>query len=92
MTIDFSKRALIPRHVMFRELEGEAVVLNLESERYYGLDGVGTRIWVLLSNSETIEQAYQVISNEYDVQPDVLRQDMNHLVQELVQQGLVELA
>jgi len=37
----------IPDDVIFRELNGEAVILNLDNGTYFGLNSVGMRIWQL---------------------------------------------
>ena len=41
----------ISPEALFQELDGETVLLNLQSERYYGLDDVGTRMWQLLAEN-----------------------------------------
>ena len=88
--VQFSQRVSIPPHVIFRELQGEAVLLNLNSERYYGLDEVGTRFWNVLAVSDSIDQAYQILVQEYDAQPDELQGDIKRLIDELLDQGLIE--
>jgi hypothetical protein len=40
---------------MFQEIGGEAVILNLKTERYIGLDDMGTRIWKFLEASGSVE-------------------------------------
>ncbi len=45
MTISFSDRVEVPKHVLVRFLDNESVFLNLETEHYYGLDEIGTRMW-----------------------------------------------
>lgn len=92
MTIDFNQQVHIPAHVIFRELQGEAVVLNLENERYYGLDDIGTRIWSLLAQSTTINDVYETLLGEYDVDPDSLRRDITALIEQLQEQDLVILS
>lgn len=92
MTIDFNQHVVIPSHVIFRELQGEAVVLNLENERYYGLDDIGTRIWSLFAQSTNINDVFQTLLGEYDVDPQTLRQDITVLIEQLVEQDLVTLS
>ncbi len=92
MAIDFNQQVHIPAHVIFRELQGEAVVLNLENERYYGLDDIGTRIWSLLAQSTTLNDVYQTLLGEYDVDPDSLRRDITALIEQLQEQDLVILS
>jgi hypothetical protein len=89
MTISFTDRVAVPDGVLISHLQEESVILNLESERYLGLDDVGTRFLTVLTSSESIEAAYQQLSAEYDVDPQVLRQDLQALVDQLFDQGLL---
>jgi hypothetical protein len=92
MSISFAMRASIPPDVMIQELAGEAVLLNLKSERYFGLDEVGTCMWRSLTTSPTIQATYEKLLTEYEVEPDQLRRDLNDLLENLVANGLVEVA
>ena len=91
MTVSFDQRISVPADVLVQELEGESVLLNLKSECYFGLDEVGTRMWAVLSNSASIQQAYEALLAEYDVEPDVLRRDLLNLIDKLIEHGLVEI-
>lgn len=81
-----------PEHVLLRELEGEAVLLNLETETYFGLDEVGTRIWRELVASPSVERACEVLQEEFDVEPAVLRRDVESLIAQLLEARLLELS
>ena len=87
----FSQRVRIPDHVLVSDLQGESVILNVNSERYYGLDRVGTRFLSLLSTCDSIEHAFETLLTEYDVNPDALRTDITDLLSDLNDQGLVEI-
>jgi len=78
--------------VIYRELSGEVVLLNLQSGVYYGLDSVGSRVWQLLMESRGIEEVCAILLDEYDVDPDTLRADVERLVGELSDKGLVMVA
>jgi hypothetical protein len=91
MTPLFAKRLSVPTHVLVRELNGESVILNLESGNYFGLDEVGTRMIAALSTSDRIQAAYDVLAAEYNVDPDLLHEDIRVLIEKLVERGLVEL-
>ena len=67
------------------------MILNLDTERYYGLDDVGTRILSVLTTSESIEAAYEALAREYDVDGQVLRQDLIELIENLSKQGLISI-
>ena len=91
MTISFSDRVTVPDDVLISNLQDESVLLNLDSERYYGLDDVGTRMLTVLSTSNSIEAAYESLREEYDVDGEVLRRDLLSLIEQLVSQGLVKI-
>jgi predicted component of type VI protein secretion system len=92
MTISRTARVLAPEGVLVRELEGESVLLNLNSEVYFGLDETGTRMWKMLTTSESIQAAYHSLLEEYEVEPEKLYQDLENLIEELVAHGLAEVA
>jgi hypothetical protein len=79
----------IPEEVIFRELDGEAVVLNLDTGIYFGLDEVGTRIWQLLAEHRTLRPVWQAMTDEFDTTPDRLQKDLLAFVDELRGKGLV---
>ncbi len=80
----------IPEDVMFRDLGGEAVILNLASGKYYGLDEVGTRMWALLAEHGQVGPVYRAMLQEYDVDEERLRQDLFELVDRLAANDLVK--
>jgi coenzyme PQQ synthesis protein D (PqqD) len=90
MQISFSDRVKIPDDVLISRLQEESVILDLDSERYYGLDDVGTRVLSVLTNSDSIEAAYELLLEEYEVDSTVLRQDLLALIESLAEQGIVE--
>lgn len=91
MSVSFNQRVKLPDDVLISDLEGESVILNLKSERYYGLDKVGTRFLTLLSESDSIEHAFEGLLAEYNVEADTLRIDLTALLLDLREQGLVEI-
>ena len=86
---DLKSKVRISEGVMFRDLGGEMVLLNLESGKYYGLDEVGTRMWALLEAYGDLEAAYQVLLDEYEVDEAQLQADLVRLVDELAANELV---
>ena len=75
--------------VVFRQMDDGAVLLDLESGVYFGLDEVGTRVWTLLLERGTTAAVCAAMLEEFDVAPDVLAADVRRLVGELQQNGLV---
>jgi hypothetical protein len=71
-----------------REVNGEAVLLHLVTERYYVLDEPSTRMWRVLVESSTFADAIRALGDEFDVEVGVLRHDLERFVGELVDEGL----
>jgi hypothetical protein len=87
--LSFADRVEVPKHVLVRFLEEECVFLNLEAEMYYGLNETGTGMWQVLTTAPNIETAYVQLLSEFDVEPELLRQDISELVEQLVNNGLL---
>ena len=65
------------------------MLLNLESESYFGLDDVGTRMWQALTSTSSTEAAFEMLLAEFDVEPDRLRSDLADFVHTLTEAGLI---
>lgn len=89
MTISFSDRVEVPKHVLVRFLDNESVFLNLETEHYYGLDEIGTRIWQAVAAAPYIEAAYEQLLSQFDVEAQHFRQNFSELLERLVNDGLL---
>lgn len=85
-------KVVVPESVLMRELSGEAVLLNLDNNFYYGLDDVGYRMWSVLTAADTIGAAYEQLLSEYDVEPNVLSESMDALIKQCLEHGLLILA
>ena len=90
--VSFMDRVVVPSHVLVRFLDKESVLLNIETERYFGLDETGTRMWQLVTAAPRIEVAYGQLLEEYDVQPELLRENLADLLTRLVENGLLQVA
>jgi hypothetical protein len=77
--------------VICRELDGEAIVLNLASSMYFGLDQVGTRIWQLCETHGSLRAVWEAMQREFDAPSDRLETDLLTFVDELLAKGLLEL-
>lgn len=88
--VSFADRAAAPSHVLVRFLDRESVLLNLETEQYFGLDETGTRMWQLVTGSSSIDAAFRELLAEYDVEPELLRSNLMELLSRLVESGLLQ--
>ena len=81
----------IPDQVLFRDLDGESVLLHLGSGQYFGLDEVGTLIWQLLVEGCSLDEIEERIVAEYDASAEEVENDVLRIVEELTRNGLVEI-
>ncbi len=72
-------------------LDDETVLLELEKGTYYGLNSVGTVIWDLIQQPQSIEAVYSTVLGKYNVDPEACKRDVLRLIEELRGAGLVEL-
>jgi hypothetical protein len=79
----------ISSSVMSRQLGDEFVLLDLASGNYYGLDAVGARIWALLVEGRSPQEVESRLRDEYTVDADALRADLQRLIGDLLDKGLL---
>ena len=76
--------------VFAQEVDGEMVLLDMNSENYFGLDEVGTAIWQAMQEKETLQEVLDVLLEQYEVESDVLEKDLSDFVAKLAESELVE--
>ena len=85
-----SRAFTVSKDVLFQEVGGETVLLDLASEQYFGLDGVGTRVWQLLNEGLGQGAMVDVLLDEYEVERERLEADVRELLASLLEAGLIE--
>ena len=78
--------------VVFRDLQGEAVILHLGTGTYFGLDEVGTRAWQLIEERLSVSEMCTRLSEEFDATPETIQRDITALVEQLVAKDLIRAA
>lgn len=76
-------------HLVATDMDGETVMMNVSQGTYFGLGGIGGRIWTLLAEPVTTEQMVRTICAEYAVDEATCRADVAQFLQELLAHGLV---
>ena len=91
MAIAFSSRLTQSPDVLISHHGREAVLLDLKSEQYFGLNETGTRMWTALMEAEAIEGAFERLLAQYDIVPDVFRSHLERFIEQLVERGLARI-
>ena len=77
---------------VFRELDGQSVLLNLTTGMYFGLDAVGTHVWQLAAADGSLRAVRARLVDEYDADPATIERDLLALAETLVDKGLWSVA
>ena len=87
--MNLEMKMTIPEQVIFRQMGDEMVLLDLESGLYFGVDGVGQRIWETFAEGRNLEEAVAVVVAEYEVEEAQAQADVIAFVSDLVDRGLL---
>ena len=88
MSLTLDQTVAVSEDAVFRELDGESVVLNLETGMYYGLDAVGTVVWRAVDPKGTLRQALTRVVDEFETEPATAEADLLELASRLLEKGL----
>lgn len=89
--LTLAARATPSDQAMLQRTGTEAIVLDLRSEQYFGLNEVGTRVFELLTLDPSLQATFAALLTEFDVAPPQLQHDLLDLIGKLAHAGLVTL-
>jgi hypothetical protein len=85
-------RVEIGDSVLYQALQNEIVLLNLSTQHYYGLNDIGARMWELLVELRDVSSVAERLEASYEVDSAGLRADLEHLIGDLLKNGLLKSA
>lgn len=88
--MDLNRTITFADTVFAQEVDGEMVLLDMESENYFGLDEVGTSIWQAMQENADLEKVFAALLEQYEVSQEVLKSDLLAFIQRLEESGLVK--
>lgn len=75
--------------VLSSDVDSETILLHMESNSYYGLNDISSRIWALLSTSITFRQLIHILVKEYDITNENCARDTKHFLNKLASHNLL---
>jgi hypothetical protein len=78
-----------PGNLVASEIDGEAVILSIDSGQFFQLNQVGSRIWDALAVPTAMGDLCRAMQDRFDVDQDTCRRDIADFVALLAQHGLV---
>lgn len=88
--IHLSSKISFSDQILFREMQGEAVLLNIETGIYFGLDAVGTAAWNIMQKQKEVGKIADSLLKDYDVDPKTCRDDLLKFIVNLEKNGLIQ--
>lgn len=75
--------------VIHETIDGETVLVNLDSGNYYSMDGVAVDVWNLIETRVDQEGIIEAIARRYTGQREAIERAIHHFMKELEQQALI---
>ena len=89
--MDLNQAVTFSDKVFAQEVDGEMVLLDMNSENYFGLNEIGTDIWQAMQEKRFLQNVYESLLEQYEVEPEVLEKDLLDFVKKLEESGLVKI-
>lgn len=77
--------------IVAAEMDGETVMINIDTGKYYGIDPIGSKIWGYLAAPKTLAELVDALVAEYDVDRDHCKADVTEFLTYMSGEGLVKL-
>lgn len=73
----------------WRVIEGEAVILSMDTKILRGLNPVGSRVWEMIDGRRSVDEIVDAIAREFTTERATAATDVGAFVRELLDRGLV---
>lgn len=90
--IDDDSIVSVVKEQISSDLGEEAIILNLKSGMYHGLNEVAAQIWNTIQQPKSIKEVRTRILEEYEVDIQQCDRDLKALLKELTEAGLIDIA
>lgn len=87
----FDSAVHVPEHVIFRSFARETVALNLRTGKFHGLNASAGRMVEVATRARRVRDAVDQLATEYGVARDRIALDLEQLLRQLADRGLVEI-
>jgi hypothetical protein len=86
------ERFLILPHALCERVQEEGVILDSQTDTYFGLNESGMCVWEALASGDSIEEAAHHLVAEFGIPLEAARADAISLVRELIDRRLIQRA
>jgi hypothetical protein len=79
----------VSQDTLSRDLNGEGILLQLETGQYFGLNTVGQRMWQLMLEHGDLAVVEDMLRAEFAVEPELLARDLERFTNQLAEKKLI---
>jgi len=89
--MDLNLKIIFLDTVFAQKIDDEMILLDTNSKNYYALDEMGTKFWQIIREHKKLYDVYEILLQQYEVEPKVLRGDLLDFVKKLHSSGLINI-
>ena len=90
--VDTSKRYLRNPDLLSVDMDGDLVMMSIETGNYFGVSGVGPFVWELIETPRSIAEMVGAICAEFEVDPETATADLRSFLDQLAGNGMIEVS
>ena len=75
--------------VLTSKIDDEVIIMSIDADSYFGLNDVGSRAWELLDEPATFEELVALLRDEYEVDEDTCREDLQSFLDNMMARNLI---
>ena len=71
------------------QVDGQAVIMNIDSGHFFQLNHTASRIWDLLETPQNLGAIGRQLNDRFDVDPERCRADLSEFIGAMLEKGLL---
>ena len=75
--------------LMWRDIDREVIILDIENDSYYSLNETGTLVWKMLEKGINVEGIFAALAKEYALSLKNAEKDVNSIIEKLKEEKLI---
>jgi Coenzyme PQQ synthesis protein D (PqqD). len=86
-----NSKSIIERkqNIMASDMDGDIVMMNIETGKYYNLGKIGGLIWNMTEYATSISDLVDKLTNEFDVTKEQCEKDILPFLEKMLEQKLI---
>lgn len=88
--MNLNQKIIFSETVATQEVDDEIIILDMNTENYFGLNKIGSAIWQVIKEKPVLNEVYETLLERYDVESEVLMADLENFVEKLLKSGLAK--